>query len=412
MQKKEMPTQEKLPVRTRLVPSYFERFHCIADRCQDNCCHGWKIAFSKKDYLKIKRAAKPAALEEVTKQAMHRLPDGRRTEAWYAEFLATNGPCPFQSETGLCQLQLECGEAVLPRVCREFPRVSAYTPMGREETLSTACEAVVELLWELPEGVDFIEEDLPREKWRFYFATPENEAFPTMRAAVIDILQARQFSLARRLMILGIVLENARDTWPQFDLRAWHTRVQLLLAEPSLTQSLEPERTDLKKFLAENTRIVLSLETKDARLQQQLEAMGVSWDTASEVGQSEVTVRMEFRQDYYLEAEEAFARCFGDIEYFFENILVNMAFWQKVPQVGSAEALWKSYVTLCSIYSFFRFFAVLYGGTDPSRERLFRSVVLASRGLLHSESRRNTLRDRFFENQNSTLAHMVVLLQG
>lgn len=214
MQKKEMPTQEKLPVRTRLVPSYFERFHCIADRCQDNCCHGWKIAFSKKDYLKIKRAAKPAALEEVTKQAMHRLPDGRRTEAWYAEFLATKGPCPFQSEAGLCQLQLECGEDVLPKVCREFPRISAYTPMGREETLSTACEAVVELLWELPEGVDFIEEDLPREKWRFYSATPENEAFPAMRAAVIDILQARQFSLARRLMILGIVLENARDTWP------------------------------------------------------------------------------------------------------------------------------------------------------------------------------------------------------
>lgn len=179
-----------------------------------------------------------------------------------------------------------------------------------------------------------------------------------------------------------------------------------------MTQSLEPERTDLKKFLAENTRIALSLEEKDSRLKQQLEAMGVSWDTAAEVGQSEITLHMKFRQDYYLEAKEAFVRCFGDIEYFFENILVNTAFWQRVPQVGSAEALWKSYVTLCSIYSFFRFFAVMYGGTDPSRERLFRSVVLASRGLLHSESRRNTLRDRFFENQNSTLAHMAVLLQG
>lgn len=411
MQKKEMPTQEKLPVRTRLVPSYFERFHCIADRCQDNCCHGWKIAFSKKDYLKIKRAAKPAALEEVTKQAMHRLPDGRRTEAWYAEFLVTEGPCQFQSETGLCQLQLECGEDVLPRVCREFPRVSAYTPMGWEETLSTACEAVVELLWDLPEGIDFVEEELPKEKWRVYSASQDNVMFPAMRESVIDILQTREFSLSRRLMILGIVLENARDTWEAFNLKAWQERVKLLLMEPTLTQSLEPKQKDVIKFLAENTRIALAMKEKDAHLKQQLEALGISWRATMKEGDPEIRVKAKFQKDYYLEAKQAFECYFGDIEYFFENILVNMAFWRKIPHVDSAEAMWKSYVSLCSIYSFFRFLTVVYGGTEPSREKLFRSVVLASRELLHNKSRRDTLRNRFFENGNSTLAHMAVLLQ-
>ena len=25
------------------VPSYYEKFHCIADQCKDNCCYGWEI---------------------------------------------------------------------------------------------------------------------------------------------------------------------------------------------------------------------------------------------------------------------------------------------------------------------------------------------------------------------------------
>ena len=99
---------------------------------------------------------------------------------------------------------MECGEGILPKVCKEFPRIHAYTPMGWEKNLSTACETVVELLWELPQGIDFIEEPLPKEQRRSCSDDFWNRCFISMRETVIDILQARQFPLSERLIILGI----------------------------------------------------------------------------------------------------------------------------------------------------------------------------------------------------------------
>jgi hypothetical protein len=46
-------------------------------------------------------------------------------------------------------------------------------------------------------------------------------------------------------------------------------------------------------------------------------------------------------------------------DYFFENLMVTVYFHMRMPDLTSPEALWKSYVNLCSLYAAYRFLAVI-----------------------------------------------------
>lgn len=74
-------------------------------------------------------------------------------EGTYAELVMEKGVCPLLDQDGLCALQRERGAGVLPRVCKVFPRREAARASGYYEwSLSPACEGVLALLWDHPEG--------------------------------------------------------------------------------------------------------------------------------------------------------------------------------------------------------------------------------------------------------------------
>lgn len=398
---------EPILVKTRLYPAYVPKFRCIAQDCRNDCCHDWNIFFSKKDYLKIKRAEKSPQLEQLTAQAMGRIPDGERTEDRYGEFHTHSGACPFQNEEGLCRLQLELGEGALPNVCRTFPRLHRFTPMGRQEALSTGCEAVVQLLWDAPEGLDFVEDPLEKQQWKGLQDVGRYRQYPIFHSAVIDILQARQFSIPRRLLILGLMLEKAAKEWDSLGAARWQSQVEILLGDPSLTEALEQLYGNRMAFLAENARNTTQIAADEGKnFWKHLEQEGVLIQV-----REDRRLRMNVQETFFEEASQAFRETFGDIDYFFENLLVNTAFLTAVPSLTDPEQLWKSYVTLCGTYSFFRFLTVLCCGKEPTKEKLFQGVVLASRALLHNKDRQARLRDQFFQTGSQTLAHMAVLVK-
>ena len=92
--------------------------------------------------------------------------------------------------------------------------------------------------------------------------------------------------------------------------------------------------------------------------------------------------------------------------------MVSVAFYLHVPDLSNPEDMWKSYVNLCNLYSFFRFAAVCAMEKEVSRARLFHILGVSSRSLLHNHARQDLLRDEFFENDSATLAHMAILLGG
>ena len=163
-------------------------------------------------------------------------------------------------------------------------------------------------------------------------------------------------------------------------------------------------------FLSNNFKVLLTpqyAETKFADIQKELaRGMGVEFKSGSS--------KIDLPTAPYLSARNRFQERYQDKEYFMENLIVAVFFHLHLPNLTSRENLWKSYVNLCNLYSFYRFMCVMScrDGASGNKEELFRLLVYASRGLIHDNLQQSALRDEFFQNDSATLAHMAILLGG
>lgn len=401
--------QEIIHVRTALMPLYYKDFHCIMGACQDNCCDdGWKIEFSKKDYLKVKRTVQGTGLEEATAQGMRRLRE-REHDGLYAEFCLTDqGRCAFHTEEGLCSLQLHCGEDALPSVCRTFPRLINDTLAAREYVLTPACEGVLALLWDLQEGIDFVEESLDKKDWLDYEPNTKVTArFADIRSFCIDILQERSLKLSQRLLLMGFLLQQLRDIdWnSEGVVDNWLAQGERLLHNPGVAVELDRLPRDRQMFIANNYQVATKF-LGGVSIQKLVEELSTA------VVMNRSGTHISFNELHYRELEGKLEELLDHSEHFFENLMVSVAFQLVFPNLISPEELWKDYVNLCSIYSFFSFAAICGCDKEISRERLFHVLVAASRGILHGKNTQNQLQNELFQNDSATLAHMAILVGG
>ncbi len=402
-----MADKKKISITTALMPAYYKDFQCKADACRDSCCKGWRIEFDKKDFLRLRRLEVPAEYKPRLEGAIHRLRGAQVNDGgMYAKFEMGTGVCPLLNEDGFCSLQRHCGADALPWVCRTFPRLDHYTPAAREYTLTPGCEAVLELLWDLPDGVDFIEEELPPQEGKTYIIRAEGSLerlFPEIRSLCVDILQARCMPLPKRMLFLGVSLQRLMDgEWSEAGAAAWLRETQARLAAPGLAGAMEELTGDQTKFVLQNVKTAMKMAEGEFGFV--LELLGAIACSATTDGKLDMSFEM------YEQAAERFDKAFGDIGYFFENLMVSLALQRYFPDLRDKERMWKGYVNLCNLYSFYRFAAVTGCAKEPAKERLIHVLTTVSRALLHSETRQDKIRDEFFQNDSATLAHMAVLL--
>lgn len=403
-----------LLVQSDLRPAYYDGFRCLAADCRYTCCKGWEVCFDKKDYLRLKQLKCSPELDAALKGCVRRVKKGLLAGTFYGEINLTGGCCPIQREDRLCALQLEQGHDALPQVCRVFPRAEGYQPSGYlERSLSPACEGVLELLWNLPEGVDFVSDPLPREGWKK--TSRENLAglysqFQDIRSQCIDFLQDRRYPLPQRILLMGLVLKELADR--EQDIPNWLLRAQALANAPETARLLsEMDRGDgLPMFLINNIKILCGIG-------------GTTGDFANITDELCAALGCEFREETgraviptapYLAARARYDEQFAGREYFMENLMVTLFFHMRMPELDSGERLWKSYVQFCNLYSFYRFMTAMScrEGVEDAKAELFRLAVCASRSLIHSVTRQDQLRDELFRNDSTTLAHMAILLSG
>ena len=371
-----------------LRPAYFDRFQCLAGACRFTCCKGWHVTFDKKDYLALKRQEGSPELTETLQRIVRRVKKGPNAGRWYGEFDLGGGACPLQREDGLCSLQLEKGHGALPEVCRVFPRTQAYSDSGYlERRLTPACEAVLELLWDLPDGVDFVADPLPKSKIRTLVmgtSGPLRLHFQELRSACIDV-------------------------------DGWLARTRTLADDPETDRRLQlpDQQKTLSMFLTNNIRVMLASQSPNRELSTVLKEVldGLGAVLTFEGGQA---VNFSLPNGPYMAARARFEEDFQDRAYFMENLMVSLFFNLQVPDPVDREKLWKSYVDFCNLYSFCRFMAVAScrEGAAGDKAELFRMIVCASRGLMHNTPQKTKLRDEFFQNDSATLAHMAILLCG
>ncbi len=400
--------KKSIEIKTALIPNYYKDFHCLAASCQDDCCHGWRIEFDKKDYLALRRKDTSKEFTQRLDMAVRRLRGNEIHDYMYAKFqLNTEKYCPLQDPDGLCSLQKNCGEDALPSVCKIFPRTDRYTQVAHEYSLSLGCEGVLKLLWDLPDGIEFIEESLEKKDRRVYLYSDGTDNlemwFPPIRSLCIDILQNRKLPLKNRMLLLGMALQNLIQLdWHSPDMESWFNRFV------PMSQNAETDFSSLtgdhKLYLIQNISVAQKLAIEGKWARRLLDNIGLT------VSFEQQQMLFDFKANRFDLLRKRLEDTFGELDYFYENIMVALIWHLAFPSLDNKEDLWKSYVNLCNLYSFYRFIVAAYCGENATREDIFHILVMVSRTMLHNQKRQVAMRDEFFKNDSATLAHMAILV--
>ena len=167
-----------------------------------------------------------------------RLCHGDIAQIYYAEFELMNGICPLLAESGLYNLQLEKGHKALPEVCRTFPRSERYYHSGYlQQSLSPACEAVLDLLWNLPDGIEFRTSPLSADAIRNLSdqnPSPMLSYAYDIQSLCIDILQDRRLPLSQRIILMGARLQEL--TKENADIPAWISKTKAILSDSNVIE--------------------------------------------------------------------------------------------------------------------------------------------------------------------------------
>ncbi|MBQ8402246.1 MAG: flagellin lysine-N-methylase [Clostridia bacterium] len=170
-----------------IIPSYYPKFRCIADRCRHSCCIGWEIDIDEET---LQNYDNPAVklYDRFQKQI-------DREDAPHFR-LDKDERCPFLTDTGLCEIILTMGEENLCQICADHPRFRNFFSDRTEVGLGLCCEAAAELILFQTEPVCWLtaeddgEPDIP---------TPEETECLTLREQVYAVLQNRKAPISIRL---------------------------------------------------------------------------------------------------------------------------------------------------------------------------------------------------------------------
>ena len=163
-----------------VVPSYYEAFKCIADRCQHSCCVGWEIDIDEESLERFSQVK-----GELGERLKANIRDGHFV-------LDEKERCPFLNQRGLCDLIIGLGEGCLCQVCADHPRFRTFFSDRTEIGLGLCCEAAGALILGREEPMTLIalegEETL----------TDEELAFLATRETLFAMAQNRELPFEKR----------------------------------------------------------------------------------------------------------------------------------------------------------------------------------------------------------------------
>ena len=128
------------------IPDYYKEFTCIADKCEDTCCAGWKIVIDKKSLNKYKHVKGKFWFTML------------KSVDWIRGIFRQDKEkrCAFLNDCNLCEMYVNLGEKSLCKTCRLYPRHVEEFEDVREITLSVSCPEVARILMEKKEPVRFL----------------------------------------------------------------------------------------------------------------------------------------------------------------------------------------------------------------------------------------------------------------
>ena len=119
--------------RSFFVPDYYPSFACKCGSCRSSCCKGWPVIITGEEYTRLQESECSPDFRKKLNEAFNLDGDPRRGGTAHVVH-DRSGSCPLLGKDGLCTLQLELGEGILPDVCPSSAKISSQlmTSSGSE----------------------------------------------------------------------------------------------------------------------------------------------------------------------------------------------------------------------------------------------------------------------------------------
>lgn len=131
------------------VPQYFKEFHCIAEKCKDNCCIGWEIDIDDET---------ANTYNKVSGEFGEKLQKNITATTQKSFILDKHDRCPFLNNKNLCEIFINLGEKNLCKICTEHPRYYEWFTNIKEGGIGLCCEEVSRII--LSQNTKFITYDI------------------------------------------------------------------------------------------------------------------------------------------------------------------------------------------------------------------------------------------------------------
>lgn len=136
------------------TPTYFNEFHCIADKCKDCCCIGWEIDIDKKSADLYKNV--PGEFGEKLRKSID-----FGSPSHFA--LNDKNRCPLLNNKNLCEVYIQLGEDKMCDICTEHPRYYEWFNNLKEGGIGLCCEEAGRIILSQNQPFTTIEKEIPFE---------------------------------------------------------------------------------------------------------------------------------------------------------------------------------------------------------------------------------------------------------
>ncbi len=368
-----------LQTKEYLIPDYYAEFFCKGPDCRHTCCNGWHITISMAEYYRLLGIPCSKKLRRLLDTAFR--PVDKPTKECYAHIIPQgDAGCPLHREDGYCALQKECGEELLPAVCRYYPRSPKHT-YGCRCCCSNSCEKVVEILFEKESKMAFCIKPLTFSMPSFsrHAGAISEERFSNVQHQCIALLQERSLPFYQRMVNVGyylqqlhIDIQDASDSWKP------HPFPSRTILPDELGFILKTQHHVVDWF-EHNSRNVLDFCASAQRY------YGI--DGLAEL--NETAAQEATRQ--YEKARQHFNTLFPSWERMFEQILVNHILYEQFPYCETYKTPWDAFIAFCAVYSFIRFIALGYMATRNSKKECVDLLASLFRLIDHSNYDHNAI---------------------
>lgn len=405
--------------RQLLVPQYMQQFSCIGSECEDSCCVGWRVDIDEDTYKKYQKS-RDLELKQLFKKKVTRQRSNPSSTSYAKIKMEKGGRCSFLSEENLCKVQLNLGEEYLSNTCAVYPRSINSINGVIEKSATMSCPEAARLALLNPNGIDFDEIEEPASGSIVKHVKTDNlkidnqpkKHFWELRIFSIQVIQDRSYTLAERLIILGMFYQKVQKQIDQGDVDG----IPNVIAQFTNGMSNQGMKDQLDKIPTQlAVQMKLCKELVEYRVSQSITSqryLDCLKEMLEGIQYTEEATVQETTEHYKKAYEEFYEPFMTEHEYILENYLVNYVFKNLFP-LGH-KTLFNDYVMLVIHYSMIKLHLIGMAGFHKglTTDLVIKLIQSFAKTVEHNNVYLKRIFDLLNANELTTMAYMAILVKN